>query len=137
MENDELQTTNVAEIDAETAIETESISDTDAPVDLSQGANTTDAAHTEARYDSSNRNDYHRSEDTFDVFHWANEIDEVKNNVSVELFLFNKNYTPFRVRYSDTLTASVKAMFMQEATLRKPTKVLNVVNTKNPTEKTK
>lgn len=53
---------------------------------------------------------------TFDVFHWANEIDEVKNNISVELFLFNKNYTPFRVRYSDALTASVKAMFMQEAT---------------------
>lgn len=52
----------------------------------------------------------------FDVFHWANEIDEVKNNVSVELFLFNKNYTPYRVRYADALAASVKAMFMQEAT---------------------
>ena len=28
----------------------------------------------------------------FDVFLWANEIDEIKNNVSVELFLFNRNY---------------------------------------------
>ena len=56
------------------------------------------------------------AEDTFDVFHWANEIDEVKNNVSVELFLFNKNYTPYRVKYADSLTASAKAMFMQEAT---------------------
>ena len=55
-------------------------------------------------------------ESKFDVFHWANEIDEVKNNISVELFLFNKNYTPYRVRYSENLTASVKAMFMQEAT---------------------
>ncbi len=53
---------------------------------------------------------------TFDVFHWANEVDEIKNNVSVELFLFNKNYTPYKVRYSDQLTASVKAFFMQEAT---------------------
>lgn len=53
---------------------------------------------------------------SFDVFHWANEVDEFKNNVSVELFLFNKNYTPYRVRYSDQLTASVKAFFMQEAT---------------------
>ncbi len=52
----------------------------------------------------------------FDVFQWANEVDEIKNNVSVELFLFNKNYTPFKVRYSDKLTNSVKAMFMQEAT---------------------
>ncbi len=51
----------------------------------------------------------------FDVFQWANEIDEYKNNVSCELFLFNKNYTPFKVRYSDKLTASVKAMFMSEA----------------------
>lgn len=88
---------------------------TDAPVDLSQGANTTDAARTDA--DDMDDREYHRADSSsFDVFHWANEIDEVKNNVSVELFLFNKNYTPFRVRYSDALTASVKAMFMQEAT---------------------
>lgn len=53
---------------------------------------------------------------TFDVFHWANEVDEIKNNVSVELFLFNKNYTPYRVRYSESLTTSVKSLFMQEAT---------------------
>ena len=51
----------------------------------------------------------------FDVFLWANEVDEIKNNVSVELFLFNKNYTPFKVRYSDKLTSTVKAMFMGEA----------------------
>jgi hypothetical protein len=51
----------------------------------------------------------------FDVFLWANEVDEIKNNVSVELFLFNKNYTPFKVRYSDKLTSSVKSMFMNEA----------------------
>lgn len=54
-------------------------------------------------------------EESFDVFHWANEIDEIKNNVSVELFLFNKNYTPYKVRYSDALTSSVKELFMNEA----------------------
>lgn len=54
-------------------------------------------------------------EKEFDVFQWANAVDEVKNNVSVELFLFNKNYTPYKVRYSDGLTQSVKAMFMLEA----------------------
>jgi len=87
----------------------------DAAIDLSAtGANTTDAART--ANDADDDREYHRVDDFFDVFHWANEIDEVKNNVSVELFLFNKNYTPFRVRYSDALTASVKAMFMQEAT---------------------
>ena len=51
----------------------------------------------------------------FDVFQWANEIDEIKNNVSVELFLFNKNYTPYKVRYSDALTGNVKEMFMNAA----------------------
>ena len=51
----------------------------------------------------------------FDVFLWANEVDEVKNNVSAELFLFNKNYTPFKMRYSDKLTGAVKSMFMQNA----------------------
>ncbi|MDO4978979.1 MAG: DUF4868 domain-containing protein [Candidatus Saccharibacteria bacterium] len=51
----------------------------------------------------------------FDVFLWANEVDEIKNNVSCELFLFNKNYTPFKVRYSDKLATSVKTVFMGEA----------------------
>ena len=56
-----------------------------------------------------------KEKEDFDVFLWANEVDEVKNNVSVELFLFNKNYTPFKVKYSDSLTSTVKSMFMQEA----------------------
>ena len=54
-------------------------------------------------------------DDRFDVFAWANEVDAIKNNVSVELFLFNKNYTPYKVRYSDGLTNSVKSVFMNEA----------------------
>jgi len=53
--------------------------------------------------------------EVFDVFQWANEVDEYKNNVTVELFLFNRNYTPYKVRYSDKLTANVKSVFMQEA----------------------
>ncbi len=54
-------------------------------------------------------------ENQFDVFLWANEVDEIKNNVSAELFLFNKNYTPYKIKYSDKLTNSVKNIFMQEA----------------------
>ena len=51
----------------------------------------------------------------FDVFLWANEVDEIKNNVSAELFLFNKNYTPYKIKYSNQLTEAVKALFMQSA----------------------
>ena len=54
-------------------------------------------------------------DNNFDIFLWANEVDEIKNNVSAELFLFNKNYTPFKIKYSDKLTNSVKSMFMQSA----------------------
>ena len=31
------------------------------------------------------------TEEPFDVFLWANQVDAIKNNVSAELFLFNKN----------------------------------------------
>ena len=51
----------------------------------------------------------------FDVFQWPNSVDEVKNNISVELFLFNKNYTPYKVRYSDVLMQTIRSMFMLEA----------------------
>ena len=51
----------------------------------------------------------------FDVFQWANAVEEIKNNVSVELFLFNKNYTPYKVRYSEELVRAIRAMFMLEA----------------------
>ena len=54
--------------------------------------------------------------DNFDVFLWANEVDEIKNNVSAELFLFNKNYTPFKIRYSDKLTSSVKVLSLKKLT---------------------
>lgn len=93
------ETSDVTDIAAENLVNT----DSDAEVDIDRD-NSNDASNGSSATD-----------DSFDVFHWANEIDEVKNNVSVELFLFNKNYTPFRVRYADSLAASVKALFMQEA----------------------
>lgn len=79
-------------------------------------------------------------ENQFDVFLWANEIDEIKNNVSVELFLFNKHYTPFKVKYSNQLTNSIKSLFMQSAIkyiITKADKGLEFVNTKRTTVKTK
>ena len=50
-----------------------------------------------------------------DVFGWANEIEEYKNNVTAELFLFNKNYTPYKIRYDEKLTNGIKNMFMLSA----------------------
>lgn len=45
--------------------------------------------------DNTDEHEYRRADDTFDVFHWANEVDEVKNNVSVELFQSSFLLFPF------------------------------------------
>jgi hypothetical protein len=42
-------------------------------------------------------------------------MEAIKNNVTIELFLINKNYTPYKVRYSESLTNSVRSLFLLEA----------------------
>ena len=86
--------------------EKETIANAENAENTENAADTTDTATTAEEKSSA---------PSFDVFQWANTVDEVKNNVSVELFLFNKNYTPYKVRYSDVLTQTVKSMFMLEA----------------------
>ncbi|MDR2063757.1 MAG: DUF4868 domain-containing protein [Candidatus Nomurabacteria bacterium] len=48
----------------------------------------------------------------FDIFLWANQMDEVKNEVKVELFLFNKNYTPYKIRFNGALEGQVRQLFL-------------------------
>ena len=50
-----------------------------------------------------------------DVFLWANNIDAIKNNLSIELFLFNKNFTPYKIRFSDDLMTQVRSLFLFDA----------------------
>lgn len=114
-ESIEIETTEVTiEVTDDASLPTSS-DDTDSN-DSNTDSNSTNSSNISSSSEPSAPLSPSRPKNTFDVFHWANEIDEVKNNVSVELFLFNKNYTPYRVRYSEQLTASVKALFMQEAT---------------------
>ena len=49
-----------------------------------------------------------------DLFLWANQIDAIKNDVTIELFLFNKLYTPFSMRYSSELEQSIRALFLYD-----------------------
>ncbi len=49
-----------------------------------------------------------------DVFQWANNIDGKKRDLQVELFLFNKNYTPYSVRVSDALDHQFKPLFLYD-----------------------
>ena len=51
---------------------------------------------------------------TTDIFLWANQTDSVKNDLTLELFLFSKNYTPYAVNYSSNLDVQLKAMFVYD-----------------------
>ena len=50
--------------------------------------------------------------ETTDIFLWANQIDAVKNELDVELFLFNKNYTPYSTNFANELNAQLKPLFL-------------------------
>jgi hypothetical protein len=50
--------------------------------------------------------------DTTDIFLWANNTDGIKNDLDVEFFLFNKNYTPYSTNFSSELNAQIKPLFL-------------------------
>ena len=48
-----------------------------------------------------------------DVFLWANHIDSVKSSgLEIELFVFNKNYTPYTIRTAEALSAHLPTVFV-------------------------
>lgn len=47
-----------------------------------------------------------------DIFLWANQTDAVKNELDVELFLFNKNYTPFSMPIGASVESQLKPLFL-------------------------
>lgn len=49
-----------------------------------------------------------------DIFLWANQMDAIKNDLTIEIFLFNKLYTPFSMRFSSELEQSVRALFLYD-----------------------
>ncbi len=51
---------------------------------------------------------------TTDIFLWANQIDGIKKELDVELFLFNKNYTPYLANFSTDLNSQVKPLFLYD-----------------------
>lgn len=50
-----------------------------------------------------------------DIFLWANNIDGIKRDLEVELFLFNKNYTPYSTRLANSLYPRIMPMFLYDA----------------------
>ena len=54
------------------------------------------------------------SREPTDIFLWANNIDEVKKELDVEFFLFNKNYTPYTTNFASELNAQIKPLFLYD-----------------------
>ena len=50
--------------------------------------------------------------ETTDIFLWANNTDGIKNDLDVEFFLFNKNYTPYSTNFSSDLNTQIKPLFL-------------------------
>jgi hypothetical protein len=47
-----------------------------------------------------------------DIFQWANNIDGMKRELEVELFVFNKNYTPYSLPYAAATRDQLKPAFL-------------------------
>lgn len=60
------------------------------------------------------------SQQRTDIFHWANTTDAIKNDLDVEFFLFNKNYTPYSIDFTSDLTAQIRSLFLYD--------IINYVN---------
>lgn len=52
--------------------------------------------------------------DKTDIFLWANNIDAIKDQLNIELFLFNKNHTVYSAGFSDELSNQMKPLFLLE-----------------------
>jgi hypothetical protein len=51
---------------------------------------------------------------TTDIFLWANQTDAIKNDLDVEFFLFNKNYTPYSTSLSQDLASQIRPLFLYD-----------------------
>lgn len=52
--------------------------------------------------------------ETTDIFLWANNTDGIKKELDVELFVFNKNYTPYTTNFSSELNSQIKPLFLYD-----------------------
>jgi len=52
--------------------------------------------------------------ESIDIFLWANNTDGIKKDLNVELFLFNKHYTPYSTNFSSELNSQIKPLFLYD-----------------------
>jgi len=88
-------------------VDTSDVPDIDAPVETFAAVNvpTEKVAHVEETAVVGDA-------DTTDIFQWANATDAVKNELDVEFFLFNRNYTPYTTTLGNDLDMQIKPVFL-------------------------
>ncbi len=55
---------------------------------------------------------YMQEREVTDIFLWANKIDAQKNDLNIELFLFNKNYTPYFMPLKGNVEQQLRPLFL-------------------------
>ena len=55
---------------------------------------------------------YMQEREVTDIFLWANKIDAQKNDLNIELFLFNKNYTPYNMALGGSIEKQLRPLFL-------------------------
>ena len=88
-------------------VDTSDVPDIDAPVETFAAVNvpTEKVAHVEETAVVGDSG-------TTDIFQWANATDAVKNELDVEFFLFNRNYTPYTTTLGNDLDMQIKPVFL-------------------------
>jgi len=88
--------------------DTSDVPDLDAPVEAFAPLNVpTEAAEHVEKIERSEEDG-----DVTDIFQWANSTDAVKNELDVEFFLFNRNYTPYTTTLGNDLDTQIKPVFL-------------------------
>lgn len=55
-----------------------------------------------------------KEQETTDIFQYVNQLDAIKEDLHVELFLFNKNYTVYETRVSEEVRKQIMQTFVWE-----------------------
>jgi hypothetical protein len=102
-------TTPEENVEIETT-DTSDVPDMDAPVEAFGAVNvpTENAEHVEKIETTA------QDGQGVDIFSWANQTDGVKNELRVEFFLFNKNFTPYTTTIADELDTQIKSLFLYD-----------------------
>ena len=88
--------------------DTTDVPDIDAPVEAFAAVN----VPTEAAVHVDKIETVHNEGDSIDIFEWANATDAIKNELDVEFFLFNRNYTPYTTTLGNDLDMQIKPVFL-------------------------